>query len=159
MKITSALIAIVVGLVLVSPLGADTIHQKGQVQANGITIAYESFGKPDRETILLIGGTGMQLTDWPTEFCEELASRGYRVIIYDNHDIGLSSKFDAAGMTQSTTFLCITRYLFRSRACRSLIFCARISRSFGLIRVTVIFPTRTVFGFSITAAPKRGQSQ
>jgi|HubBroStandDraft_6_1064221.scaffolds.fasta_scaffold1281239_2 hypothetical protein len=80
MKITSALIAIVVDLVLVSALGADTIHQKGQVQANGITIAYESFGKPDRETILLIGGTGMRLTDWPTEFCEELVSRGYRVV-------------------------------------------------------------------------------
>jgi hypothetical protein len=80
MKITFALIAIVVGLVLVNPFGADTIHQKGQVQANGITIAYESFGKPDRETILLIGGTGM-LTDWPTEFCEELVSRGYLAAI------------------------------------------------------------------------------
>jgi hypothetical protein len=28
----------------VEPLAASTIHQTGQVQANGITIAYESFG-------------------------------------------------------------------------------------------------------------------
>jgi hypothetical protein len=78
MKITCALIAIVAGLVFVSPLGADTTHQTGQVQVNGITIAYESFGKPDRETILLIGGTGMQLTEprpsWP-EGVEELLRR------------------------------------------------------------------------------------
>jgi hypothetical protein len=98
MKVTSALMCIVAGLVITAPLDADTIRQKGQVRANGITIAYESFGKPDGETILLVGGTGMQLTDWPTEFCEELASRGYRVVIYDNRDIGLSCKFDAAAM-------------------------------------------------------------
>lgn len=42
MKIAFALVAIVVGRVLVIPLGAGTIHQKGQVQANGITIAYEA---------------------------------------------------------------------------------------------------------------------
>jgi hypothetical protein len=54
MKITFALIAIVVGLVLVNPFGADTIRQKGQVQAKGITIAYESFGKLDRETWKLL---------------------------------------------------------------------------------------------------------
>ena len=98
MKIAFALIAIVVGLVLVNPFGADRIHQKGQVQADGITIAYQSFGKPDRESILLIGVTGIQLTDWPTEFCVELASRSYRIVICDNRDIGLSSKFDGAGV-------------------------------------------------------------
>jgi hypothetical protein len=54
MKIAFAFIAIVVGLVLVNPFGADTIHQKGQVQANGITIAYESFSKTDRETWRLL---------------------------------------------------------------------------------------------------------
>jgi hypothetical protein len=84
MKIASAIMGIAAGPDLVAPLGAETIHQEGQVQANGITIAYDSFAKPDRETILLIAGTGMQLTDWPTEFCEQLVSRGYRVVIYDD---------------------------------------------------------------------------
>jgi hypothetical protein len=40
----------------------------------------------------------MQLTDWPTEFCEELVSRADRVVIYDSRDIGLSSKSDGAGV-------------------------------------------------------------
>ena len=67
------------------------------MQANGITIAYESFSPADRETVLLIMGTGGQLTMWPVELCEELVKRGYRVIIYDNRDVGLSTRFGAAG--------------------------------------------------------------
>lgn len=68
------------------------------MHANGVTIAYQSFGKADDETILLIAGTGRQLTDWPATFCEDLVKHGYRVVIYDNRDVGLSTKFDSAGM-------------------------------------------------------------
>src|SRR5262249_17519144 len=71
--------------------------QRGQARANGITIAYESFGPTDRETVLLIMGNGSQLTAWPVELCEELVQRGYRVVIYDNRDVGGSTRFDAAG--------------------------------------------------------------
>jgi pimeloyl-ACP methyl ester carboxylesterase len=73
-----------------------------QVKANGITLEYESFGPEDRETILLIMGLGAQLTMWPTELCDELVSRGYRVIRYDNRDVGLSHKFDDLGMPDMT---------------------------------------------------------
>lgn len=69
-----------------------------QVQANGISIEYETFGDKSKETVLLIMGLGGQLTMWPVEFCEELVSRGYHVVRFDNRDIGLSTKFDAAGM-------------------------------------------------------------
>lgn len=69
-----------------------------QIKANGITLEYESFGPEDRETILLIMGLGAQLTMWPVELCEELVKRGYRVIRYDNRDVGLSQKFDDLGM-------------------------------------------------------------
>jgi pimeloyl-ACP methyl ester carboxylesterase len=70
----------------------------GTVLANGITIAYESFGAANRETMLLIMGNGTQLTAWPVELCDDLVKRGYRVIIYDNRDVGLSTKFDQAGV-------------------------------------------------------------
>src|SRR5262245_14513953 len=76
---------------------AEIPVSKGQVKANGITIAYESFGPEDRETVLLIMGVSAQLTLWPVDLCEELVRRGYRVIRYDNRDIGLSTHFDAAG--------------------------------------------------------------
>jgi pimeloyl-ACP methyl ester carboxylesterase len=70
----------------------------GTVQANGITIAYETFGPAERETVLMIMGNGTQLTAWPIELCDELVKRGYRVVIYDNRDVGLSTKFDKAGV-------------------------------------------------------------
>src|SRR5262249_31371002 len=44
-----------------------------------------------------IMGTGGQLTMWPVELCEELVKRGYRVIRFDNRDVGLSTRFDTAG--------------------------------------------------------------
>lgn len=69
-----------------------------QVQANGISVEYESFGPAERETVLLIMGLGGQLTMWPTALCDELVGRGYRVVRFDNRDVGLSTKFDAAGM-------------------------------------------------------------
>jgi pimeloyl-ACP methyl ester carboxylesterase len=72
--------------------------REGQVEANGITIAYESFGPEEREAILLIMGNGAQLTAWPVELIDELVRRGYRVLIYDNRDVGLSTKFDKAGV-------------------------------------------------------------
>jgi pimeloyl-ACP methyl ester carboxylesterase len=93
MKRSIILWCVYAALAVASPAG-----KPGRVEANGVTIAYESFGPTDRETVLLIAGSAMQLTDWPVELCEELVKRGYRVIIYDNRDIGLSTKFDAAGM-------------------------------------------------------------
>jgi pimeloyl-ACP methyl ester carboxylesterase len=72
-------------------------YERGTVQANGIEIAYESFGDKQDEAILLIQGTGVQLTGWPVELCEKLASEGYRVIRFDNRDVGLSAKLDSLG--------------------------------------------------------------
>jgi pimeloyl-ACP methyl ester carboxylesterase len=67
------------------------------VPANGIEIAYESFGPKNGEAIILIQGTGAQLTLWPKELCERLTSDGYRVIRFDNRDVGLSSHLDSLG--------------------------------------------------------------
>jgi pimeloyl-ACP methyl ester carboxylesterase len=77
-------------------------YETGFAQANGITIAYESYGPIDRETILLIAGTGQQLIDWPAELIEELVQRGYRVVIFDNRDVGLSTKLSEAGLPNSS---------------------------------------------------------
>ncbi len=68
-----------------------------RIRANGIDLEYEEFGPKAGEPILLITGTGLQLTSWPLEFIELLTARGYRVIRYDNRDVGLSQKFDSAG--------------------------------------------------------------
>src|SRR3989442_709126 len=66
--------------------------------ANGIEIAYETFGPPDGRPLLLIMGLAAQMILWDDEFCAALAARGHRVIRFDNRDVGLSTKLDAAGM-------------------------------------------------------------
>ncbi len=81
-----------------SPRAGGAQGREGEIGANGITIAYEDFGTEDHEAVLLIMGNGTQLTSWPIELIEELVRGGYRVIIYDNRDVGLSTKFDKAGI-------------------------------------------------------------
>jgi len=63
-------------------------------QANGIEIAYETFGDPERPAILLVMGLGVQMLGWPDEFCELLADRGFHVIRFDNRDVGRSTKIE-----------------------------------------------------------------
>jgi len=65
-----------------------------QIQANGLDIEYESFGPRSAETILLIMGLGAQLTQWPLELCDALVAKGYRVVRFDNRDVGLSSHIE-----------------------------------------------------------------
>jgi pimeloyl-ACP methyl ester carboxylesterase len=68
-------------------------HQPPQtVRANGIDICYEIFGEAAAEPMVLIMGLGAQMIHWDDDFCRRLAARGFRVIRFDNRDIGKSSK-------------------------------------------------------------------
>jgi pimeloyl-ACP methyl ester carboxylesterase len=60
-------------------------------KANGIEIAYETFGDQNRSPLLLVMGLGAQMMVWHDEFCAGLAARGFHVIRYDNRDSGLST--------------------------------------------------------------------
>ena len=57
-----------------------------------IELHYEDLGDENDPAVLLIMGLGAQLTLWHNEFCGKLVDRGYRVIRFDNRDVGLSSK-------------------------------------------------------------------
>ncbi|HEU0191210.1 MAG TPA: alpha/beta hydrolase [Mycobacterium sp.] len=65
----------------------------GTARSGHVDIYYEDLGNPDDPAVLLIMGLGAQLLLWRTGFCEKLVAQGYRVIRYDNRDVGLSSKF------------------------------------------------------------------
>ena len=68
------------------------------VQANGLRIAVEDQGPRTAPVVLLIMGLGMQLIAWPQPLVQELLDRGFRVVRFDNRDIGLSQGFDHAGV-------------------------------------------------------------
>src|ERR1700744_5768641 len=68
-------------------------HQPPQIaHANGIDLCYEIFGDADAEPMVLIMGLGAQMIHWDDDFCRQLAGCGFRVIRFDNRDIGKSSK-------------------------------------------------------------------
>lgn len=64
-----------------------------KAQANGIEIEYDTLGDEDAPAVLLIAGLGSQLTRWAEPFCAKLAAEGFRVIRFDNRDVGLSTHF------------------------------------------------------------------
>jgi len=57
-----------------------------------VEIHYESFGEPDRPTLLLVNGLGSQCTNYAVEWCQMFCDEGYRVVRFDNRDVGLSTK-------------------------------------------------------------------
>ncbi len=63
---------------------------------NGISLEVEDTGGAGTP-VLLIMGLGMQLIAWPLPLVNSLVDAGYRVIRFDNRDIGLSQHFDQLG--------------------------------------------------------------
>ena len=91
---------------------SSTAHQPPQLaRANGIDICYEIFGDGNAEPMFLIMGLGAQMVIWDDAFCEKLAARGFRVIRFDNRDIGQSSKMQ--GGKRLTPFELLKLRLFK----------------------------------------------
>jgi pimeloyl-ACP methyl ester carboxylesterase len=60
----------------------------------GVTLHYEQHGARANPTVLLIHGLTCQLIHWPRALIDRIASAGYRVVTFDNRDVGLSTKLD-----------------------------------------------------------------
>ena len=67
-----------------------------RAHGNGVELEYETVGDPTGRPLLLVQGLGAQLISVEDGLCQELASRGFLVIRYDNRDAGLSTWFDHA---------------------------------------------------------------
>ena len=70
-----------------------------QILANGIIIEYEEYGKKTDPVLILIRGLGSQLIHWPQNLISGFTEVGYRVIIFDNRDIGLSARCPKDGFS------------------------------------------------------------
>lgn len=73
------------------------------VHANGINLCWDSFGDPSDPAVILIMGMGAQMIGWDDEFCALLASRGFRVVRFDNRDVGKSTWLHSAGLPNVTS--------------------------------------------------------
>jgi pimeloyl-ACP methyl ester carboxylesterase len=65
---------------------------------DGVELAYQEVGDPDGEPLLLIMGLATQMLAWQEDFCVMLAERGFRVVRFDNRDIGHSTILRESGM-------------------------------------------------------------
>ncbi len=76
----------------------DTVH------SDGIPIWYESIGDKDAPTILLIMGHSTSGLAWSNRIIDPILEKGYRVIRYDNRDVGGSGwtteTYDLSDMAQ-----------------------------------------------------------
>lgn len=64
-----------------------------RAKANGIEIEYDTLGSASDPAILLVMGFALQMTRWPEGLKRGLADAGFRVIWFDNRDVGLSTEF------------------------------------------------------------------
>lgn len=69
-----------------------------KINANNLSIEFETFGEPDGKPLLLVMGLGGQMIAWDEKFCQQLADAGHFVIRYDNRDVGLTTYFDDHGV-------------------------------------------------------------
>jgi len=70
------------------------------IARNGdVELYYEVLGEASDPALLLVNGLGSQCINFPLEWCEMFAARGYQVVRFDNRDVGLSSKLDDVDYT------------------------------------------------------------
>ena len=58
----------------------------------GITLYYELHGDPTGQPLVLVAGQGAQLISWPEQLRNQLIDAGFQVLLYDNRDVGWSTK-------------------------------------------------------------------
>jgi pimeloyl-ACP methyl ester carboxylesterase len=79
-------------LVSVSPSDSAVTASGEQFASVGdLKLCYETFGEEGAPPLLLVMGLASQMLLWDEEFCEQLAARGFRVIRFDNRDVGRST--------------------------------------------------------------------
>ncbi|HEY2719314.1 MAG TPA: alpha/beta hydrolase [Solirubrobacteraceae bacterium] len=104
---------------------------------DGITLCYETFGKPSDPTALLIMGLGTQMIAWHEDLCRQLADRGFYVVRFDNRDIGRSTHVDGAPPT-------ISQLLLRSKSAAQYTLADMAEDAAGLLRELDLSPAHVI---------------
>jgi pimeloyl-ACP methyl ester carboxylesterase len=99
------------------------MHAFGDEQiapVNGIELCFQEMGEADGEPLVLVMGLATQMLAWDEGFCGLLVERGFRVIRFDNRDIGRSTRIESAGVPRRLDMMSGRRasapYLLRDMA-------------------------------------------
>jgi pimeloyl-ACP methyl ester carboxylesterase len=63
---------------------------------SGIRLCYRIDGEHNARTLVMVAGLGLDLTSWPSSMVDDLVESGFRVIRFDNRDVGQSTHVDTA---------------------------------------------------------------
>jgi len=82
-------------MVGIMPVTSHLSPKQSFITVNRMTFCVEERGNPDGPAIVLVMGLACQMTHWPESLLDQFAALGYRVIRFDNRDIGLSDKINS----------------------------------------------------------------
>lgn len=82
-------------------LATSTLAGRAKARLNGVTIEHHSVNCQSPDAVLLIMGHSRTMKGWRLA-AAALADAGFRVITFDNRDIGLSQRFDDANPDPSS---------------------------------------------------------
>jgi len=85
------LAALLCGLPSLAANRCDLSEPTRYADVGEVRLAYQSTGNERDPALLLVMGLGGQLIHWPDEVVERLCLQGFRVVRFDNRDVGLSS--------------------------------------------------------------------
>lgn len=66
-------------------------------QVNGVSLAAVEVGDPEGEPVLLVMGLGSSYKLWGDPLIDGLVDAGYRVVLFDNRDVGGSQRMNHLG--------------------------------------------------------------
>ena len=90
-----------------------------QVKSNNLTIEYEDVGPKDGPVLLLIMGLAAQMTFWPDAMLKAFTDAGFRVVRFDNRDIGLTSKLHGKRAPNPIAQAAARFFAVQRKACQS----------------------------------------
>lgn len=85
------ILALSTGLSALAAELCDPAVPTATVALGEVRLAYQSIGRAGDPALLLVMGQGGQLIHWPDEVVARLCGQGFRLIRFDNRDVGLSS--------------------------------------------------------------------
>ncbi len=91
MRVLLLLAALLCGLPTLAASRCDVRVPTETVSLGDVRLAYQSIGQATDPALLLVMGLGGQLIHWPDEVVARLCEQGFRVIRFDNRDVGLSA--------------------------------------------------------------------
>ena len=86
---------------------------EGIAEVNNINIWWEDFGNPSNPSVLLIMGANANCMQWTPEFIDPLVDAGFRVVRFDNRDVGKSTWFGKESFSAKLVRLFLPKFLLK----------------------------------------------